>query len=128
LNRRDAKAQRRKRRAPDGTTQQDKFVLQLSYTGSAPGAFLGFFDTGTTPWRNAVTGNTDGGAGANFVNGAYTAEDFVLGDYGIDTSNNTVWAVVDHNSEFAVIPEPCIWTLLALASGFLLTFRRRLRA
>ena len=41
--------------------------------------------------------------------------DMTLGDWGVNTSNHTVWAVLDHNSEFAVTPEPS--TLALLAAG-----------
>ncbi|HWB57934.1 MAG TPA: PEP-CTERM sorting domain-containing protein, partial [Chthoniobacteraceae bacterium] len=109
-----------------GGTTQDKFVLSLNYTGPSTGAYLGFYNTTTGQWQNAVTVNSDGGAGANFVNGAYNpATDFVLGDYGIDTSDDTVWAVVDHNSEFAVIPEPSTWTMLAIGACLLVVLRRK---
>ena len=74
---------------PDGTTQQDTFVLSLSYTGSVPGAYLAYFNTTTGTWQNAVMGNTDGGASANFIDGAYNpSTDLVLGDYGIDTKRH----------------------------------------
>ncbi len=113
--------------APGGSTKQDTFVLQLSYTGSAPGAVLGFFDVGTDQWENAVLGDTSGGSGT-FVDGAYNpSTDFVLGDYGIDTSDDTVWAVVAEHGEFAVIdavPEPSTWTMLLCAAGILASVKR----
>jgi hypothetical protein len=60
--------------------------------------------------------------------GAYdSATDFQLGSYGIDTVNHEVWAVVDHNSEFAVaqaVPEPSSWTALLGGLGLLLGFQR----
>jgi hypothetical protein len=37
-----------------------------------------------------------------------------LKPYGGDTANNTVGAVIKHNSEFTAIPEPSIWALLGL--------------
>ena len=41
----------------------------------------------------------------------------MLGTWGVDTADHVVWAVVDHNSQFAVIPEP--GTLALLAAGLL---------
>jgi probable HAF family extracellular repeat protein len=112
--------------APDGSINEDTFVLQLSYTGSAPGTYLGFFDTSTDEWENAVLGDTNGGAGGTFVDGAYNpSTDFVLGDYGVNTSNHTVWAVVDQPGEFAAVPEPSTWTMVAGGAALLIGLRRR---
>ncbi len=51
----------------------------------------------------------------------------LLGNYGFDLSNNTAWAVIDHNSFFAVaVPEPTSISLLALAAmGYCLKRRRK---
>ena len=35
-----------------------------------------------------------------------------VGDHGGDALSNTVWAIVDHNSDFAVIPEPSTYALI----------------
>ena len=35
-----------------------------------------------------------------------------VGDHGGDDFSNTVWAIVDHNSDFAVIPEPSTYALI----------------
>jgi hypothetical protein len=35
-----------------------------------------------------------------------------VGDHGGWADNNTVWAIVDHNSDFAVIPEPSTYALI----------------
>ena len=40
-----------------------------------------------------------------------------LGDWGVNTANNTVWAVVNHNSEFAVIPSPVNGTWAVNGNG-----------
>jgi len=66
------------------------------------------------------------------VSGAYdSSTDNQLGDYGIDTTNGTVWAIVDHNSEFAVVtspvPEPSAWWLLGFSLTALVLLRRRVR-
>jgi fibronectin-binding autotransporter adhesin len=114
-----------------GAGVTDTFVLQMSYNeallgvdgpsaaqheaaGAALGRiFLAWNDGGT--WVNAVTGNT--GGTAQFFNRDYSAglDGTTLGHWGVDTTTNTVWAVLNHNSEFAVIPEPSTLVLGGLA-------------
>jgi len=40
-----------------------------------------------------------------------------VGAWGVDTTNNHAWAVLNHAGDFAVVPEPA--TLLLLATGLL---------
>ena len=35
-----------------------------------------------------------------------------VGDHGGDHIGNTVWAILDHNSDFAVVPEPSTYALI----------------
>jgi len=108
----------------------DVFVLSLSYTDAVltnmglsensialSGELRLGWKNGTT-WTTAVAGNTSGTtrfAGVTDWDSYYTARSSVdngsdlatfLGTYGVDPNTNTVWAVLNHNSEFAVIPEP----------------------
>ena len=48
---------------------------------------------------------------------------YALGAWGVDTSANVAWLVTNHNSEFAVVPEPST-LLLLLLGGLGLAFRR----
>ncbi len=50
-----------------------------------------------------------------------------LGAWGVDTSSgqHQVWAVVNHNSEFAVVPEPSTFILCGLGVLGLVAIRRR---
>ncbi len=91
------------------------FVLQMSYDDSilGDGVLLGWLNSLDGLWHNAVDGNTGAGANAGHYNTDWEAffathSDLHadLGAFGIDAANNVVWAVVNHNSEFAVIPEP----------------------
>ena len=114
-----------------------KHVLQLSYDpaiatslfGSEANAVLRWMDPVSGLFENAVFGNSDGGAQSHAFSGAYNpATEFVLGDYGVDTTNHVVWAVVDHNSEFGVgqvAPEPGTWVMLVSGIGSLGLCRRR---
>ena len=52
-----------------------------------------------------------------------------LGDWGVNTANHTVWAVIDHDSDFAVevTPAPEPGTLILLAAGAVALIGHRLR-
>jgi autotransporter-associated beta strand protein len=108
-------------------------VLQLTYDPSLlvegqleTDAFLGWLNGGT--WVNSVVGNsTTGGSALGNQLGSWaslgiTPTAAFLGSWGRDTTAKTVWAVVDHNSEYAAIipaavPEPGSLALAALGIG-----------
>jgi autotransporter-associated beta strand protein len=110
----------------------DIFVLQIAVAGVDDASFLGWLN-GDGLWVNAVEGNT-GGIGSSALEGfaggfgdsgaEATAE--YLGSWGYDTANGNVWAVLNHNSDFAAVPEPA--SFAAVAGGLALfgvAFRRR---
>lgn len=122
------------------------FVLQMSYDeltainqfGSESATTLLWFDVGSERWVNAVLGNSDGGAGAKrfassydtYLSGAGGTPE--LSAYGIDLSNNVVWAVLDHNSSFApagvnAVPEPSTVFLMLLSGAYLIFWKNRRR-
>jgi hypothetical protein len=87
-------------------TEGDTFTLQLSYDESAANSLLGGEANARLGWLNganwvlAVDGNS--GGTPNFVAGPWNAS-YALGSHGVDVATNTVWAVINHNSDFAVI-------------------------
>ena len=90
-------------------TGSDTIVLQMSYNeaqaisvfGTEADTRLMWLDPGDNQWKLAVAGNT--GGSPQFINRAYApATDFQLGNYGVDIANNVVWAVINHNSYFAI--------------------------
>ena len=107
------------------TGQTASYVLQMSYDAGRFGteeALLAAdgqidllsLDGSTGLWENAV----DDDFGANqgtFHDAPWQSGDMFLGDWGVNTANHTVWAVVNHDSQFAVVPEP---GALGLMCGF----------
>jgi autotransporter-associated beta strand protein len=121
--------------------QTDLFVLEMNYTDALfiysgdeeslrcrGMIFLGYLNA-EGRWVNAVEGNiganTTDSAFLN-VNGAYNGT-LVLGSWGVDTANNKVWAVLDHNSQFAALPEPATVALMLGGGAFAILVRRRKR-
>lgn len=91
----------------NGINAVDQFVLQMTYDPTAPTGeeYLAHYDMVLGKFVNAISGNSDhvtdsanylsGGTGiGHFVDSAYTSEDDILGYYGYDAVNNTVWAVL----------------------------------
>lgn len=116
-------------------TDDAAFALELSFASTEQRLYLGWLDGGQ--WTNAVDGNTANTATGPMLNYQGSFEEFqaeygtnlasYIGAYGVDIEGGTtsVWAVLDHNSDFAVIPEPGTAGLLAL--GGLIALRRRRR-
>ncbi len=106
----------------DGTM----FVLQLSAEEVVSAdSYLVWLNPETNLWVNAVEGNSTGFsyfAGDVEYNSALH---FQLGYYGYDSAKGTVWAVIDHNSDFAAVPEPSVLGLVGTAGIWLIWRRRR---
>jgi hypothetical protein len=109
----------------------DTFALSLTFVGGSinPTDLSSYYiatQDATGNWINTVDLNF--GGTKNFIVGAFDAS-YGLGTYGIDASTNTAWAVINHNSDFAVIPEPSTYAAIvgALALGFVVIRRRNQR-
>jgi hypothetical protein len=88
---------------------------------------------------NAIDGNIGSSGGSSLANasGSYASLGILatadyLGSWGRDTTTKTVWAVVNHNSEYAsiiVVPEPGAFSLagVGLALACLTSARRSWR-
>ncbi|MDD4891049.1 MAG: PEP-CTERM sorting domain-containing protein [Phycisphaerae bacterium] len=90
------------------------YVLQMTYdpstipTGKTEADLALLYSADGLTWANA-------GTGSNL--GAWTSSDTTPGQWGVDTATNVVWAVLNHNSQFAigtVVPEPATMGFLAL--------------
>jgi hypothetical protein len=129
-----------------GQTPTDPYALQLNYDPTALNGdpnvlardrqlYLSYLDpngggVGIAEWENATipdTGNNATAAEQDFLGSFATFQsDYgtdltqYIGAWGVDTSTNTVWAVVDHTSMFSatltgtLVPEPATLSLAAL--------------
>jgi hypothetical protein len=79
----------------------EPYALSLSYDPSTKGPLAIMVKSDDGYWRYAFTEN-NGGA-SKFVIGGWKPE-YELGTYGIDPASKTVWATINHASEFAVVP------------------------
>lgn len=120
-----------------GGTDTDVFVLQLTLEGPIGSeSFLALLSGGS--WINATSligggGEYAGSYGsyADFLaghGGSFNATT-MLGAYGVDVANGSVWAVINYGGEFAVVPEPTITHFLTMSLGslFLIVAIRRRR-
>ncbi len=132
--------------SPGGHEQTDPFVLQMSYdvnalngseqTLAASGLIdLAWLDKSMNQpngiWEDATLGNFGTGIPGDIFQNVQSSWDAFasahsitnvnvgdfLGSYGVDTVNHEVWAVVNHNSPFAVVPEPSSWLLFAMGAA-----------
>lgn len=115
-------------------TGTNTFVLQLSSATAGDDGIVVWLDNGE--WVNAINGNTGNTAtqAMQGFNGSYS--EFLaafssstlaqtLGAYGYDVDTQSAWAVLNHNSDFAIIPEPATVGLLLAGGALLVAFRRR---
>jgi predicted phosphodiesterase len=85
-----------------GSTQTDTFTLSLSYDPAISHPML--VTRVGNDWVNAVSGNT-GGTSNYAGNRPFNAGTDTLGSYGFDSTTHTAWAVINHDSDFAVMPD-----------------------
>ena len=116
----------------------DLYVLQLSVESALQSdSFLGW-KSGDL-WVNAVAGNvqnSNNATGAQLgFDGSFeefqriygTALVAYVGAYGMDSTKNATWAVLNHNGAYSVVPEPSTWALIALGTLAIWGVRRRFR-
>lgn len=121
----------------------DRFVLSVSYDPDlldgfpVEQLFLGWDDGAS--FINAVLGNVQENDVTLAIPYVGTWQDYqdetsrtlgnALGAYGVDGLSNTVWAVLDHNSAFSVIPEPSTYAIfIGMLAFALILLRRRARS
>jgi autotransporter-associated beta strand protein/T5SS/PEP-CTERM-associated repeat protein len=122
-------------------TGSDVFVLQLSLASMNADSYLGWYNPATNAWVNAVDGNQAGtsnatagelgfqGSFSSFQESYGSDINGYIGAWGTDVSGHAAWAVVNHNSSFAItseaVPEPSEWAMLSAGAALLWVGNRR---
>jgi autotransporter-associated beta strand protein len=108
-----------------GTGPGNPFVLSMSYDPAIDSALL----TELNIARRSGTSGAFSPIGTAFqgLGVPWTSQFVTPGQYGVDTTTNTVWVVNDTNSQFVVVPEPATLGLAAAAAVAGLALRRRRR-
>lgn len=119
-------------------TANDPFVLQIAVSpwALAEEGYVAWLDNGE--FVLATNGNTGNNASAQQMDFAGDFDTFVaefgsdfsqyIGAYGGDASSGQFWAVSNHNSDFALVPEPSGGWLVALAALLIIPLYRRCRS
>lgn len=122
-------------------TGDDVFVLQMTLDAEllSDNLFLAWYDGVSQSWVNAVEGNSGIGSAVLLDptlqgwSGAFNVAEWgspeniagYLGAWGYDSGTGAVWAVIDHNSDFTVVPEP--GSLILLGLGLIVVIKGILR-
>ncbi|NCX97209.1 MAG: hypothetical protein EBX35_01075, partial [Planctomycetia bacterium] len=87
-----------------GTGTGNAFVLSMSYSATAPANLLAALNIAQRPGPGGEF--VPVGTSAQGVGVPWTSAFTTVGQYGVDTSTQTVWVVTDQGTQFVVVPEP----------------------
>jgi fibronectin-binding autotransporter adhesin len=115
-------------------TGSNVFVLELSFTATEPHSMLAWLNG--NEWVNARDGNFDNNpAFAAQFNGSFESFQALhgadlstyIGAWGVEVNGGitSVWTVLNHNSDFTIIPEPSAGLLAGFGAASLFLRRRR---
>ena len=106
-----------------GTGAGNPFVLSMSFDPAIDPDLLTILNIGR---RSGTSGLfTEIGTSFQGLGVPWTSAFVTPGQYGVDTTTNTVWVVSDTNSQFIVVPEPATLGLAAAAALAGLALLRR---
>jgi hypothetical protein len=115
--------------AQDGDKWVNAVQGNFGYEGSRTDPRAGWVEsTGELDVGRPFTGSYEdykAGTISRQGDGTKAAGTYVVGDWGVDMDNDLAWAVINHESQFATVPEPSSVLLLAAGAVGLAALRRR---